>query len=208
VFFKDSEVDSDDIAFFAPEVKTWRKKIEISGSVRGTITNLSSKDMIVRAGKNTLLNGELKIAGLPDINRTFIDFKANDFRTSYADAVSFIPMLKKINDPRIDRLKYLNYKGYFTGFVHDFVAYGTVQTNLGTLVTDVNMTLLPGGASKYAGKIATTSLISAASWTTANWEKLPLTATSGETALTSRPCKPTSMATSAALSSTTTGIAI
>ncbi|MEJ7767943.1 MAG: translocation/assembly module TamB domain-containing protein [Chitinophagaceae bacterium] len=153
--FKNSELESDDIAFFAPDVKSWKKRIFIAGNVKGTITNLSSKNLVVRAGNNTFLKGDLKIVGLPVIDKTFIDFKANEFRTTYADAVAFIPRLKKIDDPRIDRLQHLQFKGYFTGFMHDFVTYGTLQTTLGTVVVDANMRLSPKGATTYSGKIAT-----------------------------------------------------
>lgn len=153
--FKNSELESDDIAFFAPEVKSWKKRIFITGNIKGTITNLSTKNIIVRAGNNTFLNGDLKIVGLPDIDKTFIDFKANDFRTTYSDAAAFIPRLKKINDPRIDRLKAIQYKGFFTGFLHDFVTYGTIRSNLGNVVVDANMQLSPKGAATYGGKIAT-----------------------------------------------------
>ncbi|HSC38462.1 MAG TPA: hypothetical protein VLD19_11335, partial [Chitinophagaceae bacterium] len=74
-----------------------------------------------------------------------------------ADAVTIIPELKKVTDPRLDRLQYLRFTGNFTGFVRDFVAYGTAETALGTVVTDVNMKFPGTGSPSYTGKLTTSN---------------------------------------------------
>jgi hypothetical protein len=153
--FNDAELNSDDIAYFAPAVKDWKKKIKLSGQVKGTIDNLNAKDITIQAGRDTYLNGNISIAGLPEINKTYIDFEANNFRTVYVDAIAFIPQLRNLNQPRLDLLEYLRFKGNFTGFVTDFVTYGTLETRLGTLVTDVNMKLPVGRVASYSGSIKT-----------------------------------------------------
>ncbi len=153
----DSYVDSDDIAFFAPSLKTWKKKITIQGKVRGTVDQLNGRDMLVQAGNSTVLNGDISLTGLPDINRTFIDFKANDFRTTYGDAVTIVPAMRKVTTPDLKKIQYVNFRGNFTGFIRDFVTFGTIQTNLGTVVTDINMKLPKGHEAVYSGNIATTN---------------------------------------------------
>lgn len=157
--FQNSEVESDDIAFFAPAVASWKKRILISGIVKGTVSNLSTENITVKAGNNTILNGDLKMVGLPDINKTFIDLKANSFKTTYADAIKFLPQLKKVTEPRLDRLQYLHFNGYYTGFINDFVTSGTIKTQLGTIVSDVVMrTPVQGkGTASYSGKITTSN---------------------------------------------------
>ncbi len=153
--FNDSYVDSDDIAFFAPTMKTWKKKISLKGKIRGTVDNLIGRDMIVEAGNSTFLNGDITLMGLPNINQTFIDFKANDFRTTYSDAVTIVPAMRQVSSPDLKKIQYLNFKGSFTGFIRDFVTFGTIQTNLGTLTTDINMKLPAGQDPIYSGSIAT-----------------------------------------------------
>ncbi len=153
--FEDSNIESDDIAFFAPALKTWNKKIKLQGKVRGTVDDLIGQDMIVEAGNNTYLNGNISLTGLPDINQTFIDFKSNDFRTTYNDAASIVPALRKVNKPDLKQLQYIVFKGSFTGFIRDFVTFGTLKTALGTLTTDINMKLPIGKDPVYSGKIAT-----------------------------------------------------
>ena len=155
--FDDSRIDSDDIAYFAPEMKSWEKKITINGKARGTISDLTGKDIRIEAGNNSYLNGDITLSGLPDIGQTFIDFKANDFRTTYADAVRFVPAIKTVNGVELQKINYLHFNGSFTGFIRDFVTFGTIQTNLGTIKSDLNMKLPAGSEPVYSGKIATTN---------------------------------------------------
>ena len=95
--FDEAEIDSDDIAFFAPAAKKWNKKIKMSGLARGTVDDIFGTEMSIQAGSNTYLNGDISLTGLPDINKTFIDFKANSFRTTYGDAATFFSRHKKNN---------------------------------------------------------------------------------------------------------------
>lgn len=153
--FRDAVVHSDDIAYFAPELAGWKKDIHLTGTIRGTVDNLTGKGVLLRAGSSTLLNGDISMKGLPDIDNTFINFKSNDFRTTWADALTIIPELKEITDPRLDRLQYLHFTGSFIGYVKDFVASGTAETALGTVVTDVNMKFPDKGSPSYTGKVTT-----------------------------------------------------
>lgn len=153
--FTDSEVDSDDIAFFAPSLKKWKKKFYINGRVRGTVDDIRGQAMLIRTGSGTLVDGDISLVGLPDINKTFIDFKSNDFRTNYSDALAIIPALRRVTQPDLRRIQYVRFRGNFTGFIRDFVTFGTLQTNLGTLTTDINMKLPAGQDPVYSGKIST-----------------------------------------------------
>ncbi|HVK48274.1 MAG TPA: hypothetical protein VM488_10525, partial [Pseudobacter sp.] len=153
--FDEAELDSDDIAYFAPELKDWKKKVRINGKVRGSIDNLSAKNITIESGQNAYLKGNISLRGLPDIDKTFIDFEATDFRTTYRDAIAIIPQLRNITQPRLDHVEYIRFRGNFTGFVKDFVTYGTIETNLGTLVTDVNMKFPDVGHTNYNGNIRT-----------------------------------------------------
>lgn len=153
--FDDSYVDSDDIAFFAPGLRDWKKQISLKGKIRGTVDDLVGRDLVLQAGNNTLLNGDITLTGLPDIQQTFIDFKANEFRTVYADAVQIAPSLRTIRTPELSKLQYVKFAGSFTGFINDFVTYGTIQTNIGTIRSDLNMKLPAGQDPVYSGSIAT-----------------------------------------------------
>ncbi|MEI4573158.1 hypothetical protein, partial [Klebsiella pneumoniae] len=43
---KDSKVNSDDIAYFAPELKDWKKEVKLSGNFSGTVDNFNTSGNI------------------------------------------------------------------------------------------------------------------------------------------------------------------
>lgn len=153
--FDGSDIDSDDIAYFAPAMESWKKKITLKGNVKGTVDDMIGRGMLIQAGRNTLLNGDINLTGLPDINQTFIDFKANDFRTTYDDAVAMVPAIREVTSPDLRKLQFIRFNGSFTGFLRDFVTFGTIQTNLGTVKSDLNMKLPARQDPLYSGTIST-----------------------------------------------------
>jgi hypothetical protein len=153
--FSNATVDSDDIAYFASDLKSWKKNILITGKLKGSVSDLAGKNIRINAGQHTELNGDIHLVGLPDINKTFIDFRSNDFRTTYTDIITFIPSLKKIKNPRIDRIQNLRFAGNFLGTIQHFVTSGTIQTNLGTLVTNVSMQFPVNRPAVYSGNLLT-----------------------------------------------------
>ncbi|WP_430897990.1 MULTISPECIES: translocation/assembly module TamB domain-containing protein [unclassified Paraflavitalea] len=155
--FNKSVLHSSDIAHFAPALKSWNTHITIDGKIKGTVENLSAKNLVITAGNNTYLNGDIKLNGLPDINSTFIDFDANEFRTTYLDAVTLLPVIKTIQQPRLDLLQYIRFKGNFSGFINNFVTYGAIETNLGTLVSDLNMKFPAKANTIYKGTLQTSN---------------------------------------------------
>lgn len=151
----DAQIDSDDITYFAPALKTWKRNMRITGKLRGTVSDMSGKDLVINAGNGTYINGDITLSGLPDIDQTFIDFRSNDTRSNYADIVTFVPAAKGITNPDLASLGNIHFTGSFTGFIHDFVTFGTVRTNLGTITSDLNMKLPKGKEPIYSGNIAT-----------------------------------------------------
>jgi hypothetical protein len=154
--FNDSYVSTDDIAFFAPQIRSWKRVFKIDGKIKGTVDALDGKKVTVSSG-NTALNGDFSIQGLPDINGAYINVEANEFRTTYNDAATFIPAIRTVETPNLRSLGAIRFRGTYTGFINDFVTYGTLQTALGSLKTDLNMKLPRNGVPVYSGSISTSS---------------------------------------------------
>ena len=152
--FINSEIHSDDIAFFAPELKAWKRTMQVNGIASGSIDNLTAKKMVLKSG-NTFIDGSLSIKGLPDIDNTFIDFTSNNLTTNFTEVSSIIPSLKQITQPNLHKLGNIKYVGKFTGLINDFVAFGTINTALGTVVADINLKLPSNKPAIYLGKIST-----------------------------------------------------
>jgi len=151
---KDSKIHSDDLAIFAPQLSSWKRIFYVNGTAKGAVDNFSAKKMEVKSG-NTIVDGDIAMRGLPDIHTTFIDFKGNSLQTNYADLVAIIPALKNVTKPQLNKLGNIYYKGNFTGFLNDFVTFGTISTNLGVVTADLNMKLPDNGTPSYSGKLVT-----------------------------------------------------
>lgn len=150
-----AEINSDDLAYFAPDTKSWNKSISISGYGKGTVSNLSVKNLFVRAGNNTTVSGDLSMVGLPDIDKTIINFQSGNVQTSYRDAVTFIPAISKVENPSLPSLGNIKFKGNFKGTVSKFATDGNFSTNLGGLSAKITMELPEKSAAIYDGKLVT-----------------------------------------------------
>lgn len=154
--FKESVITSDDLAIFAPQLKNWKRTFFIDGNAVGTIDNFTIKKMKVKTG-NSLVEGDLTMRGLPDINTTYIDFTATNLNTTYNELTTVIPNIKNVTGVKLSEIGNVNFKGNFTGFTRDFVAYGKINTSLGLLDLDLNMKIPTVGLSSYSGIINTQS---------------------------------------------------
>ncbi|TDH28075.1 hypothetical protein EXU57_06325 [Segetibacter sp. 3557_3] len=153
--FLNTEIDSDDLAFFAPEAKAWNKRISISGIGTGTVANLSIQKLFVNAGSNTTLSGNVKIVGLPDINTSRISFTGGSLRTTYNDVVLFVPEVAKVTSPSLPSLGTVQFKGDFNGTISKFITAGTFSTSLGGFSTNLSMELPAKGSPVYNGRLVT-----------------------------------------------------
>ncbi|WP_439515935.1 translocation/assembly module TamB domain-containing protein [Sediminibacterium sp.] len=154
--FRDAKINSDDIAFFAPELKNLKRNIEISGNYLGTVADFTTTNLYCRIGNNTNLSGTISMKGLPDINTTKISLTKSVVTTNYNDLLSFIPVLKDIKDPNLAELGNVIYRGNFNGTIRNFVTSGVFSTALGGLTTDISLKLPVKGEPSYKGKIETT----------------------------------------------------
>jgi hypothetical protein len=155
--FKNSTLSSDDLAYFAPGTSSWNTNFTFSGTAHGTIENLAAHDMLITAGANNYLSGDLSLKGLPDINKTFIDLRANELRTNYSELSRLIPSLKGITNPNLSALGNIKFSGSYTGYINDFVTYGTLTTDIGILKTDLHLTIPDKGQAVYDGKVSTSN---------------------------------------------------
>jgi hypothetical protein len=153
--FKNSVVNSDDIAFFAPDLKTWKKQFELSGKFAGTVEDFKVNDLLLRAGTTMYANGNLAMKGLPHIDNTNINFTSGTFQASYGDMIAIVPSLKGIKNPDIAALGNLRFAGTFTGTIHDFLVNGNISTAIGGVYANVAMKLPSTGEPSYKGSITT-----------------------------------------------------
>ncbi|MEO8088424.1 MAG: translocation/assembly module TamB domain-containing protein, partial [Bacteroidota bacterium] len=98
--------------------------------------------------QQTLFKGNFGLTGLPNIEETYFDILADQVTTNRHDIQS-IPVypFDSASHVRIpesfEKLGKVNFKGKFSGFYNDFVAYGNVNTALGYVSSDINLKFNP-----------------------------------------------------------------
>lgn len=130
--------------------------IHLSGNFKGNVNNFKFKDLSLQLGNHTALEGFLSMNNITYPDEAFIDMSCSSFTTDYSDMLRLLPFIQF--PKQIDRMGNLNFKGSFTGFLRDFVAYGKLETQLGKIDSDIKMNLRGGKAlARYSGSLAFTN---------------------------------------------------
>lgn len=152
-----SVIHTKDLAVFAPEVKKFDDVWRVRGTFKGKVNDLSVKGMDLYFGTQSHLHGDAEMSGLPDIQKTFMDFRFNQSQFVASELEKYIDQ-KDITDV-INKFGFVRFKGNFTGFLSDFVGNGVFQTDLGYLQSDINLKLKENRQdSYYKGNLKTKDL--------------------------------------------------
>lgn len=152
-----SDISSDDISYFLPFLKDYHLSSQISGTFRGVLNDLKARNLNISYGKHTSINADVDINGLPDIASSFLHVNIKQLHTVPSDIESIrLPTSSKgriVLPNNFNTISYLTYKGKFTGFFNDFVAYGTINTNLGKLESDLSLKPDTSDQFKFEGRL-------------------------------------------------------
>lgn len=163
--FSASQIDLQDIGYFAKELHGVEIGLVVHGLINGPISNLNGRRMLILAGDRTVLRGNIDLTGLPDFENTFIDFRIGELSTDFQDLLKIgksLPLevsLAEVLPVEVDRAGDLIYSGGFTGFPENFVTFGSLQTEAGSFDLDLNLerdTIKDG--LKYAGSLKANSV--------------------------------------------------
>ncbi len=139
---RNTKVQMSDLAYFVSDLEGWNKKLSISGKIKGKVSDLKGRDIEIDIDRNTRFKGDFDLDGLPNMEETFINLDIHELTTTQED-------LHRIQLPPFDSLNFLStpsnfaelgkvdFSGTFTGFVNDFVAFGRVNTQIGSVETDI-----------------------------------------------------------------------
>lgn len=154
--FKNTIISTDDISFFAPSLENKNQKAVINGYISGTLNDLFAKDLKLQtAGSN--ISGSLRISGLPNADKLFIDFTTSGSTIRFNDIAVWAPMIHQFGSDLKQGLNTIHFKGSFKGLVNDFAIKGDIATSEGSLHTDLTMDL-NNNKNIYNAKIITTDL--------------------------------------------------
>ena len=163
LFLKQLKLSPRDISYFLPGYSATNLDIGMSGHIYGQPGEIKGKDFIANLGDITRINADFYLNGLPNIDNTYIFV---DLFESYAN----LNQLRKVQLPEsleslksdlpkfLDNVGAFTYSGNFTGFINDFVAYGTAYSNLGSIESDVSFKPGENNMLKIKGHISTKNL--------------------------------------------------
>ena len=142
--FKQARINLNDLSYFAPELKGMNQPVIIDGEVRGTVANLKARNLELQFNDNSRFKGNIDMEGLPFIEQTFIQLDIEELTTNKQELEEIpIPPFDGSSFVKLpDNIAYLGqvtYSGDFTGFISDFVTYGTVTTAIGNIRTDISL---------------------------------------------------------------------
>lgn len=136
-----SIVGSSDLKYFVPFLKGTDESVVVSGKITGTVSELKGRDLNLSYNNNTHIDCDFDFSGLPAIDDAFMYIGVNSLRTKATDFSKLeIPGKGKIKLPDIlYKLGNVTFSGSFTGFVSDFVTYGKLGSENGSLKTDLSV---------------------------------------------------------------------
>ncbi|HEY4787979.1 MAG TPA: hypothetical protein VIH57_18120, partial [Bacteroidales bacterium] len=147
-----SEISTDDVAYFLPLLKDNHLKAKVAGTFYGRFGDLKGRDIEIQYGNHTRIKANADINGLPDVASSFLHVDIKSLYTTPKDIESIRlphhPNGRIVLPDNFTRITYLTYKGKFTGFFDDFVAYGKISSNLGDIESDLS--LRPDTASYFS----------------------------------------------------------
>ena len=141
--FRKSKVSFEDLSYFLEKLHNVKLQFTIDGILNGKISNLKGKEIVIKNGDSTSFEGNINLIGLPNIKETYIYLDCKRFSTNTNNIETILTNLQN-NHPFkfpkfIKNTGELTYKGVFTGFINDFVAYGTLISNLGIIKTGISI---------------------------------------------------------------------
>ncbi|MBC7921232.1 MAG: translocation/assembly module TamB [Ferruginibacter sp.] len=146
-------VNARDLALFAPDLRAYDETWRVSGDFKGRVSGFKVKGMDFSFGRSSRLRGDVGFDGLPNVRETFVNL---DLQPSVVDARDVRQYVDGAAYRTVEKFGRVRLKGKFVGFSRDFVANGAFQTDLGNLVSDINLKISnEKGKSSYQGKLTT-----------------------------------------------------
>lgn len=157
--FNDADVTLQDIMAFVPGLNdnvffrnNRQTNVQIDGRFRGAVNSLKGDNVDIRLADGTQVQGRFSSQNLAVRDEEFLVLDLKKLSTRISTLRQIIPNFRP--PQTFDKLGNLNFNGSFTGFFIDFVAKGSLATDLGRAKMDMQMVLKDGAnKAKYAGNL-------------------------------------------------------
>jgi len=157
----DCQISMADMQYFIPGLTEVENSVEISGDIEGRISDIKSRQLVMKYGKETRFLGNFAVKGLPQVEGSYFDAEIKKFTTTANDLQSL--RLGK-NDTLLlpeplNKLTKIELTGDFKGKPLEFTSSSKLNTNLGNLSANIKMTKDTSGTPTYEGSLTGDSLL-------------------------------------------------
>ncbi|QJW88942.1 translocation/assembly module TamB [Spirosoma taeanense] len=139
--FRNSQVRSTDLGFFSDYLRELNETWLLSGTFMGTVDNFQLRNTDLRFGPNgrSQLTGNIGWKGLPDIDKTTVDFAFTPSVVNMADIRQYYPDTSF--NHTIQKLGTVAFDATFAGAFDDFKTKGTFRTAIGNVTGNLALKL-------------------------------------------------------------------
>ncbi len=126
--------------------------LELDGILKGRLANLKGSALTLKLANHLYFAGGLAVRNLHDAGETLINLRVNKMLTNMDFIGDVVP---GFNPPaNFYLLGDIDFSGNFDGYLNDFVAFGKLNTDLGTANLDLRLDVKKGSdKAKYAGNL-------------------------------------------------------
>ena len=128
------------------------KPLFLAGTYYGKFNGINGKKVRINLDDKIKFGGSFSTNNLDDYNNTLLNIRLDNFTASMRQIKKLFPTF---NIPEnFYKLGNIRFNGQYDGYLEDFVAYGKIQTDLGSIDLDMRLDIT-GGVNKalYSGKL-------------------------------------------------------
>jgi hypothetical protein len=140
IVLEPSKISTIDLKYFIPLKNIISESVWLSGKISGTVSELRGRNIELSYRDYSSLDCDFDLSGLPEIENAFIYIGVNSLKTN-AEDIEKIRLRNKgpvIIPEQLRKLGNISFNGSFTGFTTDFVTYGEIITDQGSIRTDIS----------------------------------------------------------------------
>ncbi|SDA56148.1 Family of unknown function [Algoriphagus alkaliphilus] len=137
----ETKIRLSELRIFAPSLPEFEDEIFLSGELIGPVSDIKSKEFLIRLGQKTAIFGALELDGLPDINKTYLNLSLKNSVISARDLAPYLtPQLEK----EVNKFNLIRLDADFAGLITRFTTNGNFRTSIGNISGRVNYDLVNG----------------------------------------------------------------
>lgn len=152
-----SYITLQNISPFVPALANFRDQLNLEMRINGTINQLTASELKIHSENNIAIDGGVTFQELSNAKNTYIFGKIKSLNINRSGTDFLVRNLAKnySGTPAIlKRIGKVSFKGEISGYFNDLVTYGTFNTSLGTVKTDVKFSAIDG-LYTYSGAVKT-----------------------------------------------------